>query len=167
MSKLHILDSNVFIEAEKRFYANDFCPGFWQWLDSAQENGIVTSIDMVLNELNKGTDVLSNWATERKGTNWFITVADIPTQRMYSEIINYVENEYENQGKKAKFFSGADPWIIAKAVTTNSVVVTQEVLVDINSSSIKIPNICNHFNVSYINIFELIRKSKIRFMLEQ
>jgi len=41
---MYLLDSNIFLEAQNRYYANDICPGFWNWLDHAVGAGLVASI---------------------------------------------------------------------------------------------------------------------------
>jgi hypothetical protein len=60
------------------------------------------------------------------------------------------------QTEKIRFLDGADPWLIAKASATNHTVVTHEVWVPPTSHKIKIPNICQQFNVPYINSFDLL-----------
>lgn len=47
----YILDTNVFREAHKRYYAFDICPDFWTFLIEAHEKGILYSIDKVRKEL--------------------------------------------------------------------------------------------------------------------
>ena len=39
----YLLDANVFIEAKKRYYGFDFCPGFWQWLVVKNQEGKIFS----------------------------------------------------------------------------------------------------------------------------
>lgn len=47
----YLLDANVFIEAKRRYYAFDICPGFWDALLMQHENAKVASIDRVKKEL--------------------------------------------------------------------------------------------------------------------
>ena len=58
---MYLLDSNIFIEAQNRYYANDICPGFWDWLDDANRRGLVASIGEVYEELSDRTDPLAQW----------------------------------------------------------------------------------------------------------
>ena len=44
---MYLLDSNVFIEAHRRYYGMDFVPGFWDWLDRAFGMGLVASIERI------------------------------------------------------------------------------------------------------------------------
>jgi hypothetical protein len=47
----YVLDANVFIEAHKRYYAFDICPGYWAALIAQHHSGLVCSIDRVRDEL--------------------------------------------------------------------------------------------------------------------
>jgi hypothetical protein len=55
----YLLDTNVFIEAKNRHYGFDFCPGFWDWIDQAHQDGTVFSIDKVASELGAVDDDLA------------------------------------------------------------------------------------------------------------
>lgn len=61
----YLLDANVFIEAKNRYYGLDFCPAFWDWLDSENAAGRVFSIEKVGDELATVADELSIWAAAR------------------------------------------------------------------------------------------------------
>ena len=53
-----VLDANVFIQAKRRFYAFDFCAGYWDMLIWHQQHGRLCSIDKVQNEILRGGDDL-------------------------------------------------------------------------------------------------------------
>ena len=55
--------------------------------------------------------------------------------------------------------------MIATAKTLDATVVTQEVTVPEDSKKVKIPNICNEFEVDYCNTFELLEILGVKFML--
>jgi len=160
----YLLDTNTFIEAKNRYYTFDVCPGFWEWLISFGEKQSIISIVHVKKELQEGKDELANWIAKLP-EDYFIE-ADIPIQRKFKPIVNYVmqQNKF-SLAEKSKFLKGADPWLIASAISGYATVITQETQVGDNSTKIKIPNICNHFNVPHMNIFELLRKEKVQFEL--
>lgn len=56
--KKYLLDANVFIEAKRRYYAFDVCPGFWECLVWHHQGACVESIDRVKQELELGDDDL-------------------------------------------------------------------------------------------------------------
>lgn len=63
-----LLDTNVFIDAKNQYYAFDFCPAFWDWIDQAHRSGSIFSIDKVAAELGAVDDHLASWADQRPGT---------------------------------------------------------------------------------------------------
>ena len=64
----YLIDTNVFIDAKKRFYGFDICPAFWDWLVLKNKERIVFSIEKVRDEINKGEDQLFEWI-KAKGKN--------------------------------------------------------------------------------------------------
>jgi len=142
----------------------EFCPAYWDWLDRQFQTGQVMSIDNVYVELVDSKDELCDWVKNHKAH--FIPVSDDATQEKFAEIANFVVNlENKSQVDIANFLSKADPWIIAKAVTSGGVVVTHEALVPENSKKVKIPNICREFGVEYISTYQLLSILEAKFIL--
>lgn len=161
---IYCLDANTLIEAKNVHYAMDFCPAFWDMLNMESEKGLVFSIDFIYTELLKGNDELATWAKGQKKNNFFIDTSDMETQRAYTEIVNYVVNKYSEKEAK-KFLDVADPWLIAKCKTMNVTLVTKEVLAPSNTKKVKIPNICEIFDVKYIQTQDMIRSLGVKFIL--
>lgn len=76
----------------------------------------------------------------------------------YLEIIDWAKNagytkeaiaEFENQSR-------ADAWLCAEAKLNNYVLVTNEVSSN-SKNKIKIPNVCDQFNIDCIDNFEFMR----------
>ncbi len=61
----YLIDTNVFIEAQRLHYGLDFCPAFWIWLEQKYRAGIVASIAAVRDELLAKDDKLAAWVWER------------------------------------------------------------------------------------------------------
>ncbi len=147
------------------YYGMDFCPAYWDWLDSQYNNGAVASISSVYDELSTYGDTLSRWVKDRKSQ--FISVSDDETQEKYIEIIQYVYDlENKNPNKVDLFLSKADPWLIAKSCITGAQLVTHERKVAENSKDVKIPNICEAFGVTCLSTFQLLQQLDARFILE-
>ncbi|MEZ1316038.1 DUF4411 family protein [Pseudomonas fluorescens] len=160
----YLLDTNSYIQAKNTHYRMGFCPGFWDWLDSAFDAGKISSVSLVYRELIDFGDELSSWAKERP--DHFLPVEDSNTQDAYEQITRFVMSlPLSRRTEKARFLDGADPWLIAKASVTGQTVVTHEVLVPATSQKIKIPNICRQFNVPYVSAFDLLDTLKARFVL--
>jgi len=56
--------------------------------------------------------------------------------------------------------------LIAKSKVMGAILVTKEVLAPANTKKIKIPNICEVFDVQYIQTQEMIKKLEVKFILE-
>lgn len=68
-------------------------------------------------------------------------------------------------GALDEFLSGADPWLIAKAMTMNATVLTHEQLNLSTRRKFLIPNVCQHFGVPFVDTFELLNALEARFVV--
>ena len=160
---IYLLDANTYIEAKNSYYSMDFCPAYWSWLDHQFAAGIAGSIDMIGRELKEGNDELAEWVEARKGQ--FIANDDDATQTAFVQIIEYVMGQNFNPANRDNFLAKADPWLIAKAMSSGAIVVTHESLVSDATKKVKVPNICKQFGVQCINTFEFLRQTKAKFGL--
>ena len=88
----------------------------------------------------------------------YLSSEDEATQNSMSDIANWtMRHDNFKDTAKSEFPSVADPWIIAKAKTDNLTVVTQEKSKPESKSKIFIPDVCNAFDVNYINTIEMLR----------
>jgi hypothetical protein len=154
---MYLLDTNVFIEAQNRYYAHDICPGFWTWLDHAMQSGNLASITSVYDELEGHGDYLADWVRERRDSGFFLDITDDQTQASFSSVVQFVESvpRYTRPHKDA-FLSKADPWLVAKAQTNGFTLVTHESF-NADTTKVKIPNVCQNFNVPYHDTFQVLR----------
>ena len=159
----YCLDTNVFIQAKNGPYGFDIVPAFWDWIDQQVASGIIYSSTTVYSELEDGDDELASWVRERRESGLFAEPDTIVQQR-FREIAEYVESTYPRH-ESQEFLAKADPWIVAHGKAEGSVAVTHEILVPANSSRVKIPNVCVHFGVEYINPYVMLRELNARFSL--
>lgn len=155
-----ILDADVFITAKNAYYAFDICPGYWAALIRQHRQGVVFSITRVRDEIRMGqrTDKLVQWVSHDLPADFFLDVDEQAVVDAYAAIALWVQrNTQFTDGAKAKFASGADGWLVAHAMTHGDVVVTNEQPAPLSRTSIKIPDICTTFSVSYVNTFEFLR----------
>lgn len=158
-----LLDSNTFIQAKNSYYSMAICPGFWDWLLHSNTEHGVCSIDLVKKELDRGDDDLTKWA--QNNSHIFLPVSDEKTQQIFKEVADYVMSSGFKEAVKNDFLGGADPWLIAKAKATDTIIVTHEQYNEEAKRKIFIPNICQQFNVPYINTFEMLNTLKAQFVL--
>ena len=68
---MYLLDSNVFINASRLYYAPTIAPTFWEWLKEQHEQGNLASIAKVHKEIDDGeTGHLKTWAGELPSSFW-------------------------------------------------------------------------------------------------
>lgn len=161
---MYLLDSNIFINAKNGAYGLDFCPAFWDWLLQSHSRGLLGSINAVKNELLAGQDELARWA--RAAPADFFQQPTSAGLAVLGQITNHIVARGYPPAERTQFLSKADPFLIAHAKAENHVVVTHEKTVPGNSQKIKIPNVCSAFGVNCRSIFDVIRESKARFVLE-
>lgn len=159
----YLLDANTYIQAKNQYYGMDFCPAYWDWLDQQFQVGTVASIKMVADELKTGKDELATWV--KNHNEHFIDTSDDASQEQFGKIASLVvERDYKPQNRD-NFLAGADPWLIAKASVTDATVVTLESRKGPGTKSVKLPNICQDFDVPCISSHELLRTLKAKFIL--
>lgn len=162
---VYLLDSDVFITAKNAYYAFDICPGFWDSLLHHHRENTVFSIDRVRSELLAGraTEDLVQWARQRVPHSFFFPVEDGDVPDRYAEIMLWVQRHprYYDEAK-ARFAAGADGWLVAYARVHSFIVVTNGKPEPDSRRAIKIPDICQQFNVEYINTFDLLRRMGVR-----
>ena len=161
---LFVLDTNVFIGAHRYYYTPDFCPAFWDCILQYFHAGRLISIDRVLNEITKPSDLVK-WAKNAPNGLFALSV-DQPVVAAFTTIMNWVQNnpQFEPAAKNG-FAVKADPWLIAYAQAHNAVVVTHEADRPDAKSRVHIPNVCRQFNLPWVNTFEMLRQVGVHFDL--
>jgi Domain of unknown function (DUF4411) len=162
----YLLDANTLIEAKNRYYRMTVCPAYWNWVQRSHGAGVVSSIEPVGLELRRGNDELAEWAKNQAGL--FLPVSDEATQQAFAQVAAHVASQASamKTGALEEFLDGADPWLIAKAISTqDAVIVTHEQFNLQMRRKYSIPNVCQHFGVAWIDTFELLTQTDARFVL--
>lgn len=162
--KMFVLDSSVFIEAHKRYYAFDIAPTFWEKLAELAKDGKLCSIDRVKNELTKKDDELKQWI-KNSFDSYFHSTKDDKILIAYRELMEWSSsNKQFNEEAKREFATAdiADAWLIAYAKVNKCVVATEERLNIKIQRRIPIPNVCKEFKIEYVDTFQMLRQLEIR-----
>ena len=155
----YVLDANVFIDAKNRYYGLDFCPGFWDWVDGANTDGRVTSIESVGDELVGGGDDLATWARQRIGSLFQRPDATIvPGLQATSTWANGAGYE---PAAVATFLQAADYYLVGHALAHGHDVVTLEVAGS-SRKRIKIPDACLALGLKCMTPFAMLRAEGVR-----
>lgn len=159
----YCLDTNVLIQAWQKYYSPKICPDYWDLLNYLGTQNIIFIPEMVYDEIIKTDDDLSNWLKASK----------IPRKKIDERVVKCLQDIYSADPNhkflvdNTKARSLADPWVIAHALRENATVVTKEEKVTaLNSTKIKIPNVCEKMNVTWMNDFQLIEELGIKFRCE-
>ena len=147
----YILDTNVFRVLEN-YYPGSF-PSFWTSFDEAVAAGNIISVEEVYKEIENGSasDDLSAWVETNKA------IFRTPTE----DDLQFVATIFEEprfqsligQNQLLQGMPSADPFIIAAAKVVTGCVVTEE---RIKPNAVKIPNVCDHFDIDCINFETLM-----------
>ena len=160
---LYILDSNFFIQAHRAYYPLDVFQSFWAKVKQLSDERKIKSIDKVKAEIySKASheDELKSWCENNLTGDFFLDTDSCFDD--YIEIINWAnsKNSFYKPSAIQKFLTAdlADPWLVAYAKANNCTIVTCEKSEPNRKSSIKIPEVCNDFEVRHINTVDLLRE---------
>lgn len=162
--KKYLLDANVFIEAKRRYYAFDVCPGFWDCLVWHHQGAYVRSIDRVRQELELGDDELKHWIAAVMPSTCFASSDDGSVITEYSQMQVWAQGQAQfSQDAKAEFAAKADAWLVAYAKVNDLVLVTHEAPAPDSRRRVPIPSVCAAFNVAYVDTFVMLRDLEAQF----
>lgn len=161
----YLLDSNVMMLAKRTGYHFDICPGFWEWLEEKSRRGSLFSLSNVASEIKEGGDELSEWS-KSKGKHIFVSSVDPETYAKMPEVSDWVMAQGYKESSRSEFFKKADPFIVAHALAHGFTVVTLEIRHN-DKNQVKIPNVCEGLGVGCMSPWDMLKREKVRFILEE
>ena len=163
---IYLLDSDVFMAAKNLYYSFDICPGFWKSIVHHHREGDVFSIDRIRQEIFAGDDTeeLVKWVKNEIPKEFFHSTKTDRVVTAYREIMTWVQQrpQYFLQAKE-EFARVADGWLVAFASVEAATVITNEESAPDSRRSIKLPDVCNRFEVRCENTFSMLRALNIQF----
>src|SRR5574340_627342 len=153
MKTQYLLDANVLMEAKRRYYRFGLCPGFWDCIAWQYKQGTLGSIDRIKKEIDHGKDDLAQWAKQSAPKGFFAATTGPEVAAWFGKMVAWAqaEKQYLTEAK-TEFASGNDAWLIAYAKQHGLTVVTHETYDANIKIRVKIPNVCDAFDVPYIEI---------------
>ena len=159
----YVIDSSSLIELN-RMNPMDIYESVWKNLEVLLENGFLISPEEVMKEVSKKDDELRDWAKQHK--KMFIQLDEFQIQKVIeiqSKYPSFVDPDKENPV--------ADPFVIALAlekdlqqtiipIKKKRIVVSEEKL---RGNKIKIPYVCQQYDIECIDVFELFRREGWKF----
>lgn len=152
---MFLVDTNILVEAYRRYYAFDLVPSFWEFLDWNFGAGSLVSIKPVLDELKEGNDALTEWAKNR--SRFFRDIADGATIQAMGEIADWVKQQGYRQSAVDEFLGIADYFLVAYAAAHGLTVLTHELPRPESKKRVLVPDVCRAFGVDYVDTFTMMR----------
>jgi len=159
-----LLDTNTLIQAKNDYYAFSICPGFWDWLDVANADGTMHSIEPVLQELREGNDDLTHWANARPSS--FFLPVDSAAAASLPRVVQWVQAADFRDDAKREFLAKADPILIAYALAHGNTLATHEVHIEGERRKVKIPTACRALGVKCVRTFQMLTSEGVRLVLD-
>ena len=145
---IYIFDTNAFITLFENYYQNRF-PSLWEKYDKLISDCRILSVREVKNEIHDRNERLTDWIKVNAHVFHTPLIKELEfIRKIFSDVPHF-----QNTVRKTELLKGtpvADPFVIAKAKTTNTACVVSEEIFKDNAA--KIPNICNHFKVNCTNL---------------
>ncbi len=161
-SNHYIIDSCSLMELN-RHNPLDVFPSVWEKIEDLINKDLLVAPKEVLNEINEGDDKLANWAKKQN------KLFKDPTNKQI-DIVREILNKFPSLVKENRKYD-ADPWVIALAVelatstqktliSIKRIVVTEE---KIRGNKVKIPFVCQKYEIESIDIIDMFRKESWTF----
>lgn len=164
---LHVLDSNIFIQAHRVTYPLDIATSFWNTIKRLAEQEKIASIDKVKDEIYRNDDSLREWIDTNLPEKFFKSTQDPSILNAYGLMAPWAESKADHYQRGAinEFlsFENADTWLIAYCKSTGDILVTQEVSNPQQKRRIPIPEPCTHFGVHYCDMNSMFRSLGVQF----
>lgn len=150
---MYCFDSSSFIEAWTRSYPEDVFPTFWEKLGAICDGSTVSCSDEVFKELKEKADGCDAWVRSQSG---LVIPMDTQQWNTAREVVGAFPLLTKERSRKSR----GDPFVIALAKTTGQCVVTEETPSENLRKVVKIPDVCAHYGIRWINLLEFIRERR-------
>jgi predicted nucleic acid-binding protein len=163
-AKRYLIDSNVLIEAHRRYYGFDVCPGFWDSVVWHHGQDHLLSLDKVREELDEEQDVLNQWAKTSMPASGFATSNEPAVVDLFGKLQVWAQAQTQfTAAARQEFATVADAWLVAYAKAHDLVLVTHEEYRPDAKKRIPIPNVCKAFDVQHTNTFDMLRALAVKY----
>jgi Domain of unknown function (DUF4411) len=160
----YLLDANVLMEAKRRYYRFGLCPGFWECIVWQHKQGVMSSIDRIKKEIDEGKDDLTQWAKKSAPKGFFASTTEPAVATWFGKMVAWAQAETQYLPvAKSEFAMGNDAWLVAYAKHHGLVVVTHETFDANIKNKVKIPNVCDQFDVDWIDTFDMLEVLNTKF----
>jgi hypothetical protein len=146
------VDTSGWLDGWRRYYPRDVFPSLWQNIEERVTGRDIIASEEVYVEVQKKDDDLHEWMQQRK---FMLIPANESIQRRVVKVLA----SYPRLVDTLKGRSQADPFAIATAVETESIVVTGESVG--TATRPRIPFVCQQLGIRCITFLDMIRELKM------
>lgn len=162
----YLFDSNCLLEAQNFYYNPEFSEAFWEWVLIANENGVLFTIDKVVNELLVKKDYLHDYIHQHHDklalkSDVDESVAKYGELQVWARTVWTLQKDVRLATKALEEFANidkADCWLIAYASAYGFEIITNETPAPTKVSKVKIPDAANAFGVKTVRLHEVLSK---------
>jgi len=148
------VDTSGWLDGWHRYYPRDVFPSLWQNLEDSVSGCDIIASEEVYVEVQRKDDDLHEWMKQRK---FMLIPANESIQRRVGDVLR----TYPRLVDTLRGRSQADPFVIATAVETGSVVVTGESVG--TATRPRIPFVCQQLGIRCITFLDMIRELKLTY----
>ena len=150
---IYSLDTSALIAAFHERYPIENFPAFWRKIEELIRSGQLKMSQIVFEEAMRDTEI-KQWCDQNQLKSYLQVAIDESVQEKVSEVLLEFPRLVDNRTGK----SGADPWVVALALTSGDYIVVTEENHTHSRNRPKIPDACDHFNLECIKIVDLIKR---------
>ena len=155
---MYVFDTSALSELFGSYYRSRF-PTLWELFDELVEDGSITSTREVAREIKQySRGDLEEWTQENRNVFSTPTAAEAEFVRKIYQVKHFRQNIELKKIQKGGL--NADPFVIAKAAVNDAMVVTLETE---KPNAVRIPNICEHFEIQCINLEDFMEEEDWEF----
>ncbi len=147
------VDTSALLHCWIRHYPPDVFPALWDKLDELAGRGVLIASEEVLIELERKDDGIYQWAAGR--AQMFI-----PTDEEIQRAVRSVLESHPKLIDERKNRSGADPFVIAVALTRGCSVLTGEGPSRSPTKRPHIPDVCLALRIRTLRMIEFFREQE-------
>jgi hypothetical protein len=151
------LDTSAFLDGWSRWYPIQTFPDIWVNLGLMIDSGEIVTIPMVIDELKAGSSGPIKWLGGR------VKTIVMPLDQAIQEESRVILKKFPNLVNNTTGKSQADPFVIALAKVRDLTVLTGEKH-SRTPGVVRIPDVCDHFKIPFINIMGLIKRQGWKFV---